>query len=151
MNATLRSYGINYSRFIYGLNRSNVVLDRKILSDLAINEPYSFKAVLNEVNTQTDLKQFAMVDSKISKLKSMSYTDALQKGYLREGPAPTKEEALEIEKMLIEPKQKLYGLRFPERDAKTDADYMRISFKEEDEAFLKDQQRQTLTMKEMKK
>jgi hypothetical protein len=34
---------------------------------------------------------------------------------------------------------KLYGLRFPERDAQTDADYMRVSFKEEDEAFLKEQ------------
>lgn len=36
----------------------------------------------------------------------------------------------------IEPKLKLYGLRFPEKDAKTEADYMRISYQKEDEEFL---------------
>ena len=56
MNVALREHGINYSRFLYGLTRSNLVLDRKILSDLAINEPYSFKSVLNEVSMQTNLK-----------------------------------------------------------------------------------------------
>ena len=40
-----------------------------------------------------------------------------------------------------EPEAILYGLRFPERDAKTDADYMRISFREEDAEFLEDQKR----------
>jgi hypothetical protein len=52
---------------------------------------------------------------------------------------------------LIEPKLNLYGLRFPERDSKTPNDYMRLSYKEEDEAFLKDQERLTLTDKEQKK
>ena len=49
INAAVKEHGMNYSRFIMCLNRSNVTLDRKILAELAINEPYSFKAVLDEV------------------------------------------------------------------------------------------------------
>ena len=43
-----------YSRFICGLNRSNINLNRKVLADLACNEPYSFKAVVDEVNVQAE-------------------------------------------------------------------------------------------------
>lgn len=43
---------MKYSQFICGLNRSNIELDRKILSDLAKYEPYSFKAVVDEVKIQ---------------------------------------------------------------------------------------------------
>ena len=56
-----------------------------------------------------------------------------------------------MEKALIPKKLDFMGLRFPERDAKTDADYMRMSFVEEDEAFLEEQKRKTLTMKEQKR
>jgi large subunit ribosomal protein L20 len=51
----VRELGINYSRFIYGLNWSNLEINRKILCDLAINEPYSFKAVVDEVKIQGKL------------------------------------------------------------------------------------------------
>jgi len=51
----VREQGLNYSRFICGLTRSNIELDRKILSDLAVNEPYSFKAVVDEVDKQTQV------------------------------------------------------------------------------------------------
>ena len=61
---------------------------------------------------------------------------------------PTPEELAQIEKSLIEPKAEMFGLRFPERDAKTPADYMRLSYKEEDEQYLEDQARLTLTEKE---
>ena len=45
----------------------------------------------------------------------------------------------------------MYGLRFPERDSKTPADYVRLSYREEDEQFLKEQEYLTLTEKEQKK
>ena len=45
---------MNYSRFIMCLNRSNIKLDRKVLADLAINEPYSFKSVIDEVKKQSN-------------------------------------------------------------------------------------------------
>jgi large subunit ribosomal protein L20 len=37
---------LNYSRFIDGLNKAGVEVDRKMLSDLAINEPDAFKALV---------------------------------------------------------------------------------------------------------
>jgi hypothetical protein len=86
---------------------------------------------------------------KYMKVAGMSYAQAIEKGYLREGLI-SDEQAKEIEKQLIEPQAQIYGLRNP-ADAKTKNDYMRISFKEEDEAFLEEQQRKTLTLKEMKK
>src|SRR3989337_4266103 len=42
INAAVREHGLNYSRFVCGLTRSNIILDRKILSDLCVNEPLSF-------------------------------------------------------------------------------------------------------------
>jgi large subunit ribosomal protein L20 len=52
INAAVRDQDVNYSRFVYGLNRSNINLDRKILAEMARNEPYSLKAVLDEIKTQ---------------------------------------------------------------------------------------------------
>jgi hypothetical protein len=65
----------------------------------------------------------------------MLFHEALQNGRLKEGKPPTEEEVEEIKKLLIPNKLDTYGLRFPERDAKKPADYLRISFKEEDEEF----------------
>jgi large subunit ribosomal protein L20 len=55
INAAVRDQDVNYSSFVYCLNRSNVTLDRKILSEMAKNEPYSFKAVLDEIKSQVPL------------------------------------------------------------------------------------------------
>ena len=49
ISAAVNEHGMNYSRFIMCLNRSNINLDRKILAELAVNEPYSFKSVLDEI------------------------------------------------------------------------------------------------------
>ena len=40
---------IIYSKFIHTLSEDNIKLDRKILSELAMNEPYSFKALVDRV------------------------------------------------------------------------------------------------------
>ena len=49
INAAARSLGTNYSRFINALKTNNVELDRKVLADLAENEPTVFEAVVKEV------------------------------------------------------------------------------------------------------
>ena len=49
INAAVREEGITYSEFIHLLNVKGVTLDRKILADLAMNEPESFKALVNSV------------------------------------------------------------------------------------------------------
>ena len=45
LNAAVRPFGMTYSRFIDGLAKSGVVVDRKVLSDLAIHEPAAFQAI----------------------------------------------------------------------------------------------------------
>ena len=45
INAASRQNGMSYSKFMYGLKQADVQLDRKILADLAMNEPKAFKAV----------------------------------------------------------------------------------------------------------
>ena len=49
MNAILKTEGFSYSKFINALKKANVILDRKILSDLAQNHPDTFKAVFAKV------------------------------------------------------------------------------------------------------
>ena len=45
INAACRLHGMTYSRFISGLARAGVELDRKVLADLAVREPEAFKAL----------------------------------------------------------------------------------------------------------
>jgi large subunit ribosomal protein L20 len=46
INAAARQEGLSYSRFIAGLRRSNVELDRKVLADLAVREPEAFRSLV---------------------------------------------------------------------------------------------------------
>ena len=46
LNAAVRPFGITYSRFIDGLTKSGIQVDRKVLSDLAISEPAAFEAIV---------------------------------------------------------------------------------------------------------
>ena len=45
INAAVREHGLTYGRFIDGLARSGITVDRKVLSDLAIHEPAAFQAI----------------------------------------------------------------------------------------------------------
>jgi len=49
INAACREFGLNYSKFIAGLKRKNIELDRKILSQLAINYPEIFRKIVEFV------------------------------------------------------------------------------------------------------
>src|SRR5574344_1960807 len=49
INAAARAHGMNYSQFIGNLAKSTVGLHRKVLADLAMNNPQAFEAILNSV------------------------------------------------------------------------------------------------------
>ena len=51
LNAAVRPFGLNYSRFIAGLDKAGITVDRKVLSDLAIHEPVAFEAIVGQVKT----------------------------------------------------------------------------------------------------
>ena len=46
ISASSRAYGVSYSKLINGLTKSNIVIDRKILSDLAINDISTFEKIV---------------------------------------------------------------------------------------------------------
>src|SRR3954467_10688757 len=48
INAGVRQYGMVYSQFINGLIKAGIDMDRKVLSDLATNEPETFKAIVEQ-------------------------------------------------------------------------------------------------------
>jgi large subunit ribosomal protein L20 len=49
INAALSEEGIKYSRFIHALNKSNILLDRKNLAEMAVNDKESFKKIVEKV------------------------------------------------------------------------------------------------------
>ena len=51
LNAAVRPFGLNYSRFIDGLAKAGVMVDRKVLSDLAIHEPAAFEAIVGRAKS----------------------------------------------------------------------------------------------------
>ena len=48
LNAACRNAGISYSRFIEGLKAANIVLDRKVMSDLAIRDEVAFNGLVKQ-------------------------------------------------------------------------------------------------------
>ncbi len=46
INAGVRQYGLNYSRFMHGLKLAGVAIDRKMLADLAMNDPVAFEKLV---------------------------------------------------------------------------------------------------------
>ena len=49
INAAAREHGLSYSRFINGLNKAGITIDRKVLADLAVRDPQAFTAVADKV------------------------------------------------------------------------------------------------------
>ena len=49
INAACREEGINYSRFMNGLKKLEIEMNRKSLSELAVNEPDAFKSLIEKV------------------------------------------------------------------------------------------------------
>ena len=48
INAGVRMYGMTYSQFINGLKKATIEIDRKILAELAVNQPETFKALVEK-------------------------------------------------------------------------------------------------------
>ncbi|HEX5683889.1 MAG TPA: 50S ribosomal protein L20 [Ideonella sp.] len=52
INAATRGLGLTYSKFIAGLKKAQIELDRKVLSDMAIHDPAAFAAIVDKVKAQ---------------------------------------------------------------------------------------------------
>lgn len=51
MGITLKNQGLSYSKFIAQLKAKNILLDRKILAEIAVNDPETFKKIVSETTT----------------------------------------------------------------------------------------------------
>jgi len=51
INAASREHGLSYSKFMHGLFLSNVEIDRKMLADLAVRDPDSFRALAEKARS----------------------------------------------------------------------------------------------------
>ncbi len=49
INAASRLHGMSYSKFMHALSTNNIDLNRKVLADLAMNHPDTFKAIVDKV------------------------------------------------------------------------------------------------------
>lgn len=56
INAAAREHGMTYSTFMNGVAKAGIALDRKILADLAVNDPVAFKAVVDQAKKAATVK-----------------------------------------------------------------------------------------------
>ena len=49
INAATRSLGVTYSKFMAGLKKAGVGIDRKVLADMAVNDPAAFGSIVEKV------------------------------------------------------------------------------------------------------
>src|ERR1700741_393236 len=54
INAAAREFGLSYSKIINGLKKAGVDIDRKMLADLAMNQPEGFAAIANQAKAALD-------------------------------------------------------------------------------------------------
>jgi large subunit ribosomal protein L20 len=54
INAAAREHGLTYGRFIDGLNKAGIEIDRKVLSDMAVHEPEAFGALVGQARKALD-------------------------------------------------------------------------------------------------
>ena len=65
INAGVRNQGLTYSKFINGLNKSGIKLDRKVLADIAYNNPEAFKSIVKKCNPPLTKKGISIIFSKV--------------------------------------------------------------------------------------
>ena len=51
INAGVRAEGLTYSKFINGLNKSGIKIDRKVLAEIAYHNPEAFKTIVNKAQS----------------------------------------------------------------------------------------------------
>ena len=52
INAASRGLGLTYSKFMAGLKKANIDIDRKVLADMAVNDPAGFGSIVEKVKAQ---------------------------------------------------------------------------------------------------
>eukprot|EP00898_Chlorokybus_atmophyticus_P005586 jgi/Chlat1/6028/Chrsp4S06326 len=72
VSAASRLHGVQYSQLMHGLSRENVALNRKVLSELAACEPYSFRTVVDIARASLAAQARALAQSSSASSSSSS-------------------------------------------------------------------------------
>ena len=59
INAAARQNGLSYNQFVNGLHRANIELDRKVLADLAVQDPAAFAKLAEQAKAALESEQAA--------------------------------------------------------------------------------------------
>ena len=59
INAAARIHGLSYSRFMLGLKKANLIIDRKVLAELAVNDKAGFESIAEQVKAALSLQEAA--------------------------------------------------------------------------------------------
>eukprot|EP00850_Spirogloea_muscicola_P000796 SM000003S11041 [mRNA] locus=s3:541347:541984:- [translate_table: standard] len=62
INAGARQHGVRYGEFVHGLDSENVQLNRKVLSELAMYEPYSFRSLVDVAKAYLPPHRLAQIE-----------------------------------------------------------------------------------------
>ena len=73
LNAAVREHGLTYSRFIDGLGKAGIEVDRKVLSDIAIREPEAFAAIVEQAKGFQGRRKNTIRIAKQAVEKSLQY------------------------------------------------------------------------------
>ena len=90
INAACRNEGISYSRFIEGLTKAGVEVNRKMLSEIAINDPKAFSELVKVAK-----------DGKAGKITKQEVKKQEKKAPVKEAKAEVKEEKTDISKLSV--------------------------------------------------
>ena len=103
INAACRENGISYSRFIEGLNKAGVEVNRKMLSEIAINDPEAFKALVETAKRGKEGKIKVTEPKTTSEvtISSKSTKSTKQEEKKPEVKEETKEETTDYSKMTV--------------------------------------------------
>ena len=94
INAAVRPFGLNYSTFIDGLAKAGVMVDRKVLSELAISEPAAFQAIVEKAKAAlpaNGLRRFDVIPNEpgiaglVTALRIHAFLDKRDPGMARSG------------------------------------------------------------------
>ena len=72
LNAAVRPFGLTYSRFIDGVGKAGILIDRKVLSDLAIREPATFQAIVEKAKAALE----ALANESTGEMKTLAQAAA---------------------------------------------------------------------------
>lgn len=56
INAAVREHGLTYSKFMNGIHKAGIDIDRKVLADLAVSEPAAFKSLVDQAQAALSAK-----------------------------------------------------------------------------------------------